>query len=294
MKNKNIGLGVFLLSIGAMWLLINMGVISWQTFNALFVLWPLILVLIGVNVIFKGNEIVKAIAWIGFLAVIITYGYFTGDVVSDIKQVGSPRVVIEKLPETKRGELEIAMGGVGLNIDAGDVNLIDVTSSQPDIKHSIKYARENESASIQFERSNFFKVRRNWTKNECTFTLNEDVLWDIDVNVGAVNGTLDMSKLKVRELDLDMGAGSLKLLFGTNNELTNVKIDAGASRVQTVVPREAGVRVIIDGALNKTNLNGLGWERKGNYYESPNYSDAVSKIHFDIDMGVGEFTINQK
>ena len=61
MKNKNIEFGVFIVSIGVLMLLGNIGVISWSIFDALIELWPALFIVIGVDIIFRNNSIVKAI-----------------------------------------------------------------------------------------------------------------------------------------------------------------------------------------------------------------------------------------
>lgn len=76
MRNRNIGFGIFLLFIGVILLLINFGIIGWSIFDALSEFWPAILIVIGVNIIFKHNEIVKAVVWILFLAALIAYSFY--------------------------------------------------------------------------------------------------------------------------------------------------------------------------------------------------------------------------
>ena len=292
MNNKNLSFGVFLLSLGVIWALVNLNIITWSVFGALFTLWPLFIVLVGINIIFKNNEIVKSLGWVALLTVLVLYGFYNqGRAETPIPRNGD-KISIEKLAETSTGELRLDLGGLRLNMNSGAQNLLDAVVSDPFTKHSINMKRNNETAEIRFRRDGARVWDQSVFNQDCSLTLNSDVVWDMDINVGAVSGTLNLSDLKVKRVDLDTGAGDMKLVFGANHDLTDVKIDAGASRISVEVPENAGVKVKFDGGLNSNNLDSLGWERQGkNTYYSPGYNQAKSKINMDVDMGMGRFEI---
>jgi len=291
MKNRNIEFGVFILTVGIILLLANIGIINWSIMGALFDLWPAIFIVIGVNIIFRNNSIVRIITWLIFMAAIVSYGYFFNG--SSIMHGGqaAKNITIEKASETEQGELKLKLGGIKLNVDSTDTSLLDSAISNPDIKHKVEYSSGKKMASVQFERENLFIMGGSRSLNDCRFSLNDSILWDIDVDAGAVSGTIDLTNLLVKDLDVDMGAGSIKLVLGNKNKNTNVKIDAGASSFDVVLPKDAGVRIKLDGALNNTNLKNLGWNKQGNYYTSPNYNAAERKIDMDVGMGAGRFTV---
>lgn len=297
MNKNNIGFGVFLLTVGILWALMNMGVIDWSVFDSIFTLWPLIFVVIGINIIFRQSTAVRIASWLIFLAVIIGYGnFYDGGVHLGDYRNGSGQkaenVTIEKLTETKYGKASFGLGGTTFDLDSDTGNLLEASITDPNVKYRSSYENGNETAVIKFDRKNNFRFgefRHDYSSN---FHLNENVVWDLDVDTGAVQGTFDMTKLKVQKVDLDMGAGKLMLKFGDNYERTNVKIDAGASKIDLVIPRTVGVSVKMDGGLNSTNLSSLGWEKTDGYYRSPNYKDqGINKIDIDVDMGVGKFDI---
>ena len=75
-KSKGRGFGIVLLSAGIVWLLAMADIVTLSTLKAVYTLWPLILVAIGISIIFKKNGLVKIAVWFTLLAVIIGYGYF--------------------------------------------------------------------------------------------------------------------------------------------------------------------------------------------------------------------------
>jgi uncharacterized membrane protein YhaH (DUF805 family) len=113
MKNRNAGLGVFLISIGIIWVLVNLGIINFSIFDSLLVLWPLVLIVIGVAVIFRESTLIKVVAWLLFLAVIVFYGSTVGNKATlKNKSEENKRITIEKHEQTRFGELKLVLGGI--------------------------------------------------------------------------------------------------------------------------------------------------------------------------------------
>lgn len=292
MKNKNIGFGVFLLSVGIVLFLVNIGIINWSIIDGLFELWPAIFIVIGINVIFKDNWIVRTITWLLFLTAIVSYGYFfDGGAPWAGRSNKSRTVSVEKQAETERGVFKVGLGGTRLDVRSTNVKLIDAVVSSPDIENRLSYENGKKKALVDFRRDRYVITGPDSIREECLFSLNDSIAWDMDIDAGAVNGTFDMSSLKVEKMDIDVGAGRLKMIFGNKSKTTDVDIDAGASSFDIVLPNNAGAKIKVDGALNNSNLNDLNWNRQGKYYISPNYDSAESKINMDINMGVGRFNV---
>lgn len=290
-NNRFLGFGIFLLFVGVVWMLINFGVIDYSVFYSLFTLWPLIFVVIGINIIFRKNGIVKLATWMLFLIALILYGHFVDDGY-DIKggiQAGKD-VRIEKTAVVENGELKLSLGAINLDVDAGGANLVEASVSDSDIQYLSTEKEDGKTVEVNFtqKRKNFFRPG----KFGCNLNLNKDVVWDMDVDLGAAHGTFDLSELKVREIDLDAGVGDLDLILGSNHDFMRVKIDSGVTNMDITIPDGAGVRVKVDGLVAKSGLTDMGWEKSGGYYVSPDYDNAVNKIEIDIDTGVGNISFS--
>lgn len=294
-NDRGIGFGVFLLTVGILWVLWSVGVVTWSIVNAMFVLWPLILVIIGVNIIFRNNGIVRAVAWIAFLAILISYGYFFDDRKNTGEGITAGKnVVIEMLPDTQKGNLRLAFGGTKISMDSNTSNLLEADIQDPDITYT--ESNENGTASIAFDKKNYkiTSLNSNLNNHNNRFHLNNQVVWDIDIDTGAVEGDFDMSDLAVGKLSLDTGAANLRLALGDRSANTVVEVNAGASKIDFDVPAAAGVKVKMDGGLNSTNFDGSNWEKRDGYYFSRGYEEASVKIDMDVDMGVGKLSVNFK
>jgi hypothetical protein len=291
-KKRNISLGVFLLSLGAVWALANVGIINRSILDSLFLLWPLLLVAAGIVIIFRENVLVRVGVWLLLLAVLIGHSYFTAGNTGSGRLTKGRTISIRKPVETQYGEIELSIAGTVLNIGSGAGNLVDMNTDDPDITCLEDYKNNKEKAILSFKSDRKLKTSRFNSRNESFFNLNGDVVWDIDVNVGAVSGAIDISELNVKSLDIDAGACDLKLICGGKYESTDIKIDAGASKIDLVIQKETGARIKLDGIMSKKNLDDLGWEKTGGYYISPNYNSAGNKVDIDINIGAGNLTVD--
>ena len=299
MNKKGVGFGIFLLGLGAVWLLANLGFLNFNIFSALFKLWPLIFVVVGINLIFKENSLIKGLTWLAFLIILMLYSTFgnleapkfNGNWSFGTDQNKTAQHV-EELMHTglKSGSVKIDSGAVQLNVQDENDKLIVVDTDEKAINYNIDYNSSGDKADINI--NNKVPNIIGSTKNNLDIKLNDQVIWDISMDSGASNGNIDLSKLKIRNLDINAGAVNYSFKLGGNVPVTDISMDSGASNYEFDIPSDVGVRVKLDGALNNTNFTELGWAKNGSTYESPNYKDAKSKINIKADIGVAKFKIN--
>jgi len=303
-NKKGIGFGIFLLTIGILWLLDNLNIISidLNIFRALITLWPLILVVIGVNLIFKDNSLIKVLTWTAFIIVVVLYGSFgvknspySGFNINlgNNKDMSSAKSVEEPMRTgLQKGNLRIDAGAMKLSIADESDKLFTMESLNDEINYNFDYKSSGDSVDIDVNNKNIRVFGVN-TANKVNIGLNNKVIWNIRLNTGASDGDIDLSQLKLNSLDIDAGAVNYKVKLGANVPVTEIKLDSGASNFEFDIPNnDVGVRVKLDGALNNTNFSELGFKKTGSTYESPNYNDAKSKINIDADIGAAKLTIN--
>ncbi|HEY9062140.1 MAG TPA: hypothetical protein VIO64_16820 [Pseudobacteroides sp.] len=302
MKTGKIGLGVFLLAIGIIWILISFNVISFSYVTTFFIsafkLWPLILIFIGVNLVFKYNSAVKTISWILYFSIVLSYGIIANPKIGfegvkinlDLGNRRNENYVkySEKIKEaTKNGKIDISLGATKINLDGNTKELFSADVPESVKLNKVDYSNNDKDVKIDLNKSHYF----DFASKTCSFNLNKNVLWDIDMNTGAINGTMDMTDIKLKKLDLNIGASSIDMKFGSGYDKTKVDINAGASNINLTVPRSSGIRIKISKITNHTNLDSLGWNKNKDVYESPNYDKAESKIDMEVQMGISNFNV---
>ncbi|WP_010251403.1 hypothetical protein [Acetivibrio cellulolyticus] len=306
MSRKGIGFGVFLIAIGILAFLIQFGILSGSVLmvfiNHAELTVSLILIVVGINMIFKKYSFVKVLTWLAFFVVMIVYGNYAEVDVEKSSNDTSKTFAVEQYKETGNGELNLSASAINLNVGSTDANLIDGMVKNVGIDHKENYKNDNETAIIKFE-TNSKDVFENFFKNlftagkfsidrKCNLNLNSSVVWDVKMDLDAIDSDIDLSDLKVKNLDIDGDAGSFKLTFGREYKSTKAKIDADAAKVEVFVPVDSGIRVKIDGDASSTDFNDISLERKGEYYISKNYEEMDEKIELDVQIDAGSLKIS--
>ena len=284
MKNKVLG-GIVLIVIGVLLLLINLDYLSFNIFYSIFNLWPLILIAIGVNILFKNNQTVSYLTWGLVILILIVHGVYTQGA-SNSNIDSRDHIVIEKFPETKYGKLDLEIGASKISLNSTNQELISADIIGRQLNYKEDYKNNYETAIIDIETRMFRTTRAQNYNSVYSFYLNEDVIWDIDFDLGAISGEINLEDLPVRNIDLDLGAADLTFNLGNRHDL-DFNIDTGVSDLSFILPEDVGLKVKMDIALSDTNINDLNLIHKGDYYISQNYDDANVVINLNIDMGLG-------
>jgi hypothetical protein len=122
--------------------------------------------------------------------------------------------------------------------------------------------------------------------------LNHDIPLSLKIDSGASASTLDLSDLKVTELDINTGASSTVLTLPANSGNTHVDIDTGASSLKVSIPSGVAARIRIKSGIAAVNVNSRFPHLDGGLYQSTDYSTATNRVDMTIDAGVGSIEVN--
>ncbi len=121
--------------------------------------------------------------------------------------------------------------------------------------------------------------------------LNSQLPLRLEVQSGASENNLDFRKLHLRNLKIQSGASSTRVVLPENGTYTSVEANGGAASISFQVPEGVAARIQTTGALSSVNINTNRFPRNGNRYESVDYSTAENKIDLDIEIGVGSVVV---
>ena len=300
MKNKNnIIIGLIFVLLGAFWLLNNLNVIQYEfkyLFTAFSRLWPLILVIVGLTIIVK-NKVINSLLWLLFFVILLVYGYYLQEKapIPHSYEIGElESYTISAKNDISAGKLDLDLGAMEFNIRSGtpDFATIDSNLAGLDIEDTV----ENNLQRLHISHENFTQKFFSDSKFDYSLdlALNEELPWSLDIDSGAVNGIVDLKNIKLKDLDIDLGAGNMEIYLSDKSTDGTIDIDSGVSRIELNIPKEAGILLEFDGALNSTNISELDFiKQSDNKYITENYDNADSKYHINVDMGLGEFKINK-
>lgn len=122
--------------------------------------------------------------------------------------------------------------------------------------------------------------------------LNRDISLNLKIDSGASASVLDLSDLKVNDLDIDTGASSTELTLPANAGNTHVDIDTGASSLKVSIPAGVTASIRIKSGITSVNVNSRFPRLESGLYQSIDYSTSVNRIDMTINAGVGSIEVN--
>jgi hypothetical protein len=125
-----------------------------------------------------------------------------------------------------------------------------------------------------------------------TMSLAKNIPLKLDLKTGASEAELDLTELKVTELELDTGASSNQITLPANAGYTHLRVQAGAASIKIRVPDGVDARIRYQGGLSGINIDTGRFPFQNNFYQSPGYDTAANRVEMDIQTGVGSVDIH--
>lgn len=294
--------GFLLILIGVIFFLVNFGILSWGFWSNVIDLWPLILILAGIGLLFNRRIPFSAVLLV-FLLILVGYSITFGDRPLPLPSpfsgsttgVSSLDVPLES--GIDKAHLELNVGGAQVQVSALDQSI----SSQRLMSGNYTWEGRGYGSGprLNTKRSgNTMNVTLNTEKpgsggEHLDLNLSDKVSYSLDINAGAIDGNLDLSQFAVDDFELNTGASKFQLQFGDKGKVTQARINGGASKITLVVPENVGLKVHLSGVVSNTNFMGSGLAFDNKDWVSPNYDQAASKIDLDISTAAGSVNLER-
>ncbi|MDR3011217.1 MAG: DUF5668 domain-containing protein [Sphingobacterium sp.] len=314
MNTRRITTGITILFIGVVLLLSQLNTISFN-WVGIFRYWPLFIVLAGIRMLVPKDQQIGQFVAIGSTVVIL--GFLTYIGLSTPKEplltqllknkgvninIDDPNDKTNYSTEKLTVPLNDKIHSATLNLDLGATSLRNDSSTTSEIFTAFNTSKEyllgvtvhDESAEkLDINLKGKFKNKDFNSKNNNTYiALNPNIRWNLNFDVGAIDASLDLSPYKIETLDIDAGATSLKLKLGQPQAMTKISMDAGASSIEILIPKNAACRITSDNALSSTDYEGDFLKSEGEV-KSTNYDSAAQKFDFDINGGIASIKIRR-
>jgi hypothetical protein len=326
MRNDRLFSGLVLVIIGSVFLLNNFGVIDFHWGN-LFRLWPIFLVIGGINLILANNrtvwatviKVVVLIAGLGFVLFSnvrrhnsnspFNYhfnidddddddhntdtAYTDGDIKGSDKASSNNYQQVYS-PDVKRARLLIAGGATSYILNTTTDSLFKATTHETFGDYFLSTTKEDSVTVLTFNMKQH-NNRFHWDSdhmNEARISLNTAPVWDINLRGGAAEMKFDLTPFKVSNLNFSGGATSCKLKLAANQPLTNVSVSTGASEVEISVPKGAACKIDVSSGLSSNDFEGFT-KVDGSHYTTPGYETAKNKIYIHLKGGVSDFNVKR-
>lgn len=304
MKNKHIFWGILFISFGIFILVNNLTSYNFY-FREVWKVWPAVLILWGLSMIMRQDTIRTVL--IGLTAFALAFAVYssikTGFHIFDNEFVFNEgddnwydkNITINNFTEKYTPQVQKAI----LNFDAGagafiirdsTTELFQATTEGPADNYKLNRFDEGKESTIDFMmKKKRFGFGHNF-KNRVLMKLNSAPEWDLNFNVGASSTELDLTKFKIANAHISMGAASLKAFLGEPLTETNFKVDAGVSSIEIHVPENTGCQIRADVSLSSKDFRGFN-KTGDDEYTTDNFSSTAKKIYLDISSGVSSVKV---
>jgi hypothetical protein len=319
-----------LIGVGVVWLLSNMGILQPASLSVLFRLWPLILIVIGIDLLFgRRNPMIGTLLGVGAVILVVA-----------LMLVG-PALGWTQGAEVKEGtytaELDdTTSASITLDLAVADTSVKSLDDSTLLFDANVRYIGDIDFTESGTTQKIVTLSNRNTNANNFWnfgwFGSQPDLRWDVglskaipldlEVNSGVSNATLELADLQLTGLDVNAGVGNMNIsLPAGEGESYTVNLNSGTGQIDVDVASGAAINFIIKGGVGEVTLDlpddaavrvdastGVGeinlpgsYNRTGGdsekfvgdsgVWQTDNFENTDQKITVEFDGGVGGLTI---
>ncbi|MHB8619538.1 MAG: LiaI-LiaF-like domain-containing protein [Chloroflexota bacterium] len=298
---------LLLILAGLLFLLQNLGILSWTLWGSLAQLWPIILVLLGLELLLRdrvsGAVLMAASAVILAASVAGALFFDSGSPVP----AHAPRIsqaTSQVLDGASRANVHIRYGAGQLtlgplpNSAAGQLASAAYDGPQQ-LSPRTRYVVHGHSGLLSYEQGGrgarfpFAGLGGRLGSGQFHLLLNPSIPTTLDVETGASTNSLDLSTLRVSHLTLQTGASQTTITMPDSAGTTTASVTGGAATFNINIPSDVAAQIHYQGGLSTLNVDQSRFPRVGSQsFRSPDYTSAAKRLDLTIRAGVSTVTIH--
>ncbi len=289
--------GLLLLGVGIVILLQNLGVISFY-WRPVFRLWPLIIIIIGVNLLLprKGTGNLVAVL---FTAAAVAFLIFTGVEGRKFSPFSTSEHLTERTfrqftdPEISAARLNVSGGAVTYKIipsEAEDLFLAETESTFG--SHHFSYKTDDSLGIVDFKMDTGSKgVKLGGDDyNKVEMQLQPELPWQINFSMGAGTADFDLRSNRISRLVINGGAAAIKAKLGSPEQKSRIVVSGGATNVKLEIPTSAQCRISVSTALSSRNFAGFTKISDGSFV-TPGFDSSLPHYEIRFSGGMSSFSV---
>jgi uncharacterized protein DUF2154 len=192
------------------------------------------------------------------------------------------------LDASDKARVELQMNAGELQVTSGSTKLAEadfvynVAAWKPDVVYHagvLKITQPNGAGGCGGRTENTWKV-----------TLNNKLPVDLRANLGAGDATLTLGAMNLTRVQVEVGAGELKLdLRGNPAHDYDVQVRGGVGQATVYLPKDVAISATATGGIGGISAEGL--EKRDGIWMNPSRATAPVTVHVDAKGGVGEIRL---
>ena len=281
-SGPSIAFPLVLIALGAMFLLANLGYLSALTWNRVAQLWPVIFVLLGVDLLLRPRSMFAAlIAEVAIIGAALVFLVAAPPLGSSGNGVTGNLVVAENVAREGATAMSLTVGyGAGeLRLSGGASDLLAIRSTHQDVSlQPVVRSGSTASVSVKSDAPNpvFAAGGRSWDVR-----VPSDIPLALTLDLGAGDFNVDLSDVMITSATVNNGASDLTIDLPKPRGDVPITIATGASNVTLDASPDVQYRVTTTGGLN--SVTGT--------QETAGYAAARDRLTITISAGMSSITI---
>jgi len=295
--------GVILILIGGILLLNTTGVLDVGVWESIAVLWPLLLIAIGIEKIFMATENLKPMAMLSPLIIVATVAYAVfgtpGNVAfsdnDDDFSNSSSDWSVSTDPSVTAMDIYMDFGGGRLKVRGGaDTDkMFEGQFYHRGRRPEVSSQEDGETMHVTLKRRSKSIGLGQRDRERWIVKLNETVPVDMKLDAGGAQVRLDLADIVLKHLDLETGAADVDLILGAKSSEVRCDVNCGAASIDMVIPAGAGLRVDRESAMSSFSTGDIDLVESGKFMESPDFDTRSVRIYLNLEYGVSSMRVRQ-
>jgi len=283
--------GTFLLFLGLVFLLQTTGVLSWDLWGTLWRFWPVVLVLGGAGILLRGHSF-----WLVSLVSVVVLGGCLGIALWQHGPMPSSYMRSETLPLGNLESAEVSVDFTAGSLDIGSLSTGSADLMEIDYEVRGGYTtldmdfREIEGAGELRLSTVHHKVGEDGGVDWRVY-LTRSIPLSVIVHSAASDVDLNLRRLEVTRLMLDLDAGNCEVVLPSSAGVTSVGVDVNVANVEIIIPDDVAARIQIDGGLSLIEVDRGRFPQEGDYFQSPDFESAANRVEMVIECDIGRVVV---
>ena len=299
--------GVFwpllLIALGLLFLLQTLGLISGVSWLAIASLWPILLILIGLDIAFAGRwPVPTLVAEVLVIAVGLALVAYAPNLGPGVFMFGGsgPGESDVTVPRSGATELDLTLNAGATRayrVSGGATELVQAHSADADLRVRTTGTSRLNVRLDQVTPNGFIRPAG---EADIQVQVASDVPTSLTINAGAGQFDIDLSDIHVRTADVNVGASSMRFVLPKPTGDVPIDMNGGASNITLTVPDGVEARISTSGGLislrsDNPRLGDTGSSRGvfagKTSVETSGYATAHDRVTLTITAGASSIVI---
>ena len=295
-QKGSIVLPIILIILGVLLLLNNFGLLDWNVWTMVSRFWPVILIVLGFELILGRGTISKSIIFIIIIMIIFSLISYHPIAKRDVIH----RKIERPLHNITSAKIEINMGVGTLQLDSlSDPKMLitgtaDTTTGEQ-LDEEFLITGDEARFTLSARQQNFLPYMNVFGSNtklpkKWNLLLNPSIPLDLNIQTGVGKADINLEHIIAPTINIKTGVGKTELILPASGH-SNVVLSGGVGESIIYIPKNSSARIHTQTGVGSVQVNG-DYIRNNDEYISPDFAASENRIELNIKSGVGNIYIS--